>query len=360
MKPATYAVLNLPALQHNLNKVREFAPHAKVMAVIKANAYGHGLLRVAENLQDVDAFAVARVDEAVALRQNGVRIPIILLEGFVCREELDLLINYQISPVVHESVQLQLLSALDKPHCLRVWLKLDTGMNRLGFSDTDFAQAYQCLSDNPAIAQPISIMTHLANADLLNDNKTSHQIKLFNAATGTYQGEKSMSNSAGVIGWSEIDLDWVRPGIMLYGVAPFADQTGRELGLIPVMSLCSRLIAVKQIKAGETVGYGGLWRSDKDRLMGVVAIGYGDGYPRHAPSGTPVLVNGVRVELIGRVSMDMITVDLSACPDAVPGDPVVLWGADLPVEEIASHAGTIPYTLLCGITQRVQIVEEAV
>lgn len=358
MRPAAYAVLNLGALQNNFNKVRAYAPRAKIMAVIKANAYGHGLLRVAEALPDADAFAVARVDEAVVLRKHGIRIPIIVLEGFCCREELELLLNYQIQPVVHDPEQLQLLSALDLHRRIQIWLKLDTGMNRLGFRAEVFADAYQNLTENPVIQGPVALMSHLANADDLEDDKTTHQLDIFDTLTANCMGEKSLANSAGIMGWPDMEMDWVRPGIMLYGVSPFAKQHGQQFGLLPVMSLCSRLIAVKRLKVGETVGYGGTWRCQKDTLLGVVAIGYGDGYPRQAPSGTPVLVNGVRVSLIGRVSMDMITVDLSACPDALPGDPVTLWGDALPVEEVAEKAGTIPYTLLCGITQRVQIVEE--
>ena len=201
-------------------------------------------------------------------------------------------------------------------------------------------------------------MTHLANADDRDDNKTLKQIALFNQAVERYPGERSIANSAGVLGWSESLTDWIRPGIMLFGVSPFTNSNGKQLGVKAVMSLHSRLIAVKRIEKGDAVGYGSSWICRKSTLMGVAAVGYGDGYPRHAESGTPVLVNGIRVSLIGRVSMDMITVDLENCPDAKPGDSVTLWGDGLPVEEVAGYADTIPYTLICGITQRVQIVEE--
>lgn len=358
MKPATYAVLNLSALEHNMAQVRSRAPNAKVMAVIKANAYGHGLLRVAQSLPSVDAFAVARVDEAVRLRVAGFRQRITVLEGFTCGEELRALIHYDIDTVVHCPEQLSLLETLQADQNISVWLKYDTGMNRLGFKTTDVCNAYQALQTNNAVRQPPGLMTHLANADDRDDATTTYQISLFHQITQTLKGNRSIANSAGILGWNTTHSDWVRPGIMLYGVAPFPEQTGAQFGLKPVMSLHSKLIAIKSIEAGETVGYGGIWRCEKPTCYGVVAVGYGDGYPRHAKAGTPVLVNGQRVPLIGRVSMDMIMVDLSTQPCAKLGDPVILWGEGLAVEEIARFADTIPYTLLCGITQRVQIVEQ--
>ncbi len=358
MKPAVYAVLNLEALQQNLVRVRECSGQARIMAVIKANAYGHGLLRVAEALHGVDAFAVARVDEAVRLRQAGFTQKITVLEGFTCREELGLMLDFDLDAVIHTPHQLQKLEKINGDKRINVWLKLDSGMNRLGFKPVDFTMAYQRLMRCAAVQKPCALMTHLANADDKQDDKTVKQIALFNELTAGLPGQRSIANSAGIMGWRLSLADWVRPGIMLYGVSPYPDKHGKQLDLVPVMSLHSRLIAVKKIQVNDRVGYGGDWVCSKNTLLGVVAVGYGDGYPRHAVSGTPVLVNGVRVPLIGRVSMDMITVDLEHCPAAQPGDPVTLWGEDLPVEEIARHAGTIPYTLLCGITQRVQIVEE--
>ena len=358
MRPAAYAVLNLEALKHNLSRVRECAPKAKIMAVIKANAYGHGLLRVAEMLQDVDAFAVARVDEAVWLRQMGITQRIAVLEGFTCMEELLLLLQFDLEAIIHSPGQLGLLESLDRDGRLSVWLKLDSGMNRLGFRQSEFALAYQRLTDCPNINKPLGLMTHLANADNKKDRKTQQQIALFNKSVDGMKGELSIANSAGILGWKESLTDWVRPGVMLFGISPFPELNGRQLDVVPVMSLHSRLIAVRQISAGESVGYGGSWISRKSTRLGVVAIGYGDGYPRQAVVGTPVLVKGVQVPLIGRVSMDMITVDLGDTVEARPGDPVTLWGDDLPVEEIARFADTIPYTLLCGITRRVQLVAE--
>lgn len=358
MTPAAYAVFNSDAVQHNLSKVRSCAPNAKIMAVIKANGYGHGLLRIAAALQQVDAFAVARVDEGIQLRKAGFNNRIAVLEGFTCAQELAELIHYQLEPVVHSPTQLDIFASGTEPGGCDIWLKLDTGMNRLGFKAKEFSFAYQRLNQCVGVKQPINLMTHFANADDCSDDKTQKQIDLFRQTVAGLAGERSMANSAGILGWAQSLSDWVRPGIMLYGISPFPDSTGRQLGLAPVMELHSRLIAVKPIEAGDTVGYGGSWICAKATTLGVLAIGYGDGYPRHAKAGTPVLVNGVRVPLIGRVSMDMITVDLGSQTQAKPGDPVTLWGEGLPVEEVALWADTIPYTLVCGVTRRVQIIEK--
>ena len=360
MTPAAYAVLDLDAVGHNLSKVRDIAPNAKIMAVIKANGYGHGLLHIAAALQQVDAFAVARVDEGIRLRKAGFNNRIAVLEGFTGVEELDELLHYQLDTVVHSSTQLDILEAGKEQGQISVWLKLDTGMNRLGFKAKEFSSAYQRLSQCALVQQPISLMTHFASADDVNDDQTLKQINLFNETVAGFSCERSLANSAGILGWESSLSDWVRPGVMLYGISPFPDSTGNQLGLKPVMALHSRLIAVKQIGTGDTVGYSGSWICQKPTTLGVAAIGYGDGYPRHAKAGTPVLVNGRRVPLIGRVSMDMITVDLENQPDAKPGDLVTLWGEGLPVEEIARWADTIPYTLVCGVTQRVQLVEKHV
>ncbi len=358
MQPAAYVTLNKQALQHNLLRVRTLAPEARVMAVIKANAYGHGLLRTAQCLHGVDAFAVARIDEAIALREQGIQCPVTVLAGFADAEELNICITYCLQAVIHCRQQLDLLATVRGTACINIWLKLDTGMNRLGFRPEEFAGIWQCLQEIESVAKPVPLMTHLARADERHSGMTERQIRLFEQLTAQYPGERSIANSAAILAWKTALCDWVRPGIMLFGVAPFSGCRGEQLGLVPVMGLHSRLIAVKRVVAGETVGYGGVWRCSADTLMGVVGIGYGDGYPRQAPSGTPVLVNGVKVPLMGRVSMDMLTVDLSRIPDARVGDPVTLWGPALPVEEIAKYADTIPYTLLCGITQRVHIVEE--
>jgi alanine racemase len=366
MIPAAYAVLNLDAVQHNMQMVRRYAPDAKIMAVIKANGYGHGLLRIAEALHNVDAFAVARVDEGIRLRKAGIKNRIAVLEGFTCADELDELLHYQLDAVVHSVTQLEMLESRSEQGACAVWLKLDTGMNRLGFKPNELNAAYQRLNQSSIIRQPIRLMTHLANADDKHDTTTLKQISLFNDTLATLDpglessNERSIANSAGILAWQEAITDWVRPGVMLYGISPFPDSTGEQLGLKPIMGLYSRLIAVKSIAKGDKVGYSGSWVCEKPTTLGVVAIGYGDGYPRYAKAGTPVLVNGRRVPLIGRVSMDMITVDLETQPQAKPGDPATLWGDGLTVEEIALCAHTIPYTLVCGVTQRVQIVEKAV
>ena len=365
MIPAAYAVLNIDAAKHNLAQVRKHAPHAKIMAVIKANGYGHGLLRIAQALKPVDAFAVARVDEGIRLRQAGIKTPITVLEGFSCNEELDELIRYQLDAVVHSSCQLEIFAQRPEKNQLSIWLKMDTGMNRLGFKPAEFNTVYAQLQDCAIVKQPINLMTHLANADIKTDDSSSDQISLFKDTLNKLQlntvsiNELSIANSAGILAWPSAITDWVRPGVMLYGISPFADSTGSQLNLKPIMSLHSRLIAVKQLSKGDKVGYAGTWICPEDTNLGVVAIGYGDGYPRYAKAGTPVLVNGQRVPLIGRVSMDMITVDLGSQPNAKAGDPVTLWGEDLAVEEIAQYADTIPYTLVCGITQRVQIEEKS-
>lgn len=359
MTPAAYVHLDLEAVRHNLAQVKRYAPNNKIMAVIKANAYGHGITRVARVLDEADGFAVARVDEGVRLRKAGIKQPIGVLQGFVCHDELQQLLQYQLDAVVSTPQQIEILQQqTDVQATLTVWLKMDTGMNRLGFKGKDFNAAYDQLMTCPIVRQPINLITHFANADDLLDDKTRRQVELFNEAVQDYPGQRSIANSAGIIGWPNIVSDWVRPGLMLYGCSPFPGKIGADFGLKPVMSLHSRLIAVKNVAAGETVGYSGTWQCPADTRLGVVSIGYGDGYHRHTRCGTPVLVNGRRVPLIGRVSMDMITVDLNSQPQARPGDPVTLWGAGLPVEEIAHYADTIPYTLLCGITQRVQIVEQ--
>lgn len=356
MKPATYALVNLEAIKHNIQKTREYAPQAKIMAVIKANAYGHGILNVAEKIQGVDALAVARVEEAIVLRQAGIKVRINILEGFVSEDEINDLIEYNLDSVIHSVFQLDLLEKYQGQKKMSVWLKLDTGMNRLGFHVSEFQSAYQRLLACSNVNHPVSLMTHFSSADEVNNQATIKQLSLFNHVVKPVPGERSLANSAAIIAWPDSISDWIRPGLMLYGVSPFPERHGGELGLKPIMSLHSRLIAVKNITPGEAVGYAGSWISKKKTRLGIVAIGYGDGYPRYAKTGTPVLVNGARVVLVGRVSMDMISVDLSTQPNAKPGDPVTLWGQGLAVEEIAKYSETIPYTLLCGVTQRVEII----
>lgn len=354
MTRATRAQINLRALQHNLQVSRAAAPNARHMAIIKANGYGHGLLAVARALREANAFGVATVDEAISLREGGVPQDIVLLEGFSSLEELHLLRAYHLQTVIHNAAQIDMLdAALGKP--VHVWLKIDTGMHRLGIAPAELNAMYTRLQHNDRVAAPIRLMTHFACADERDNPVTREQIDLFReTVTATGVTEYTLANSAGILGWPASHADWVRPGIMLYGVSPFVDSCGSDHDLQPVMCLRSHLIAIKKLNKGDTIGYGASYRCPKAMPIGVVAIGYGDGYPRHANSGTPVLINDRQVPLVGRVSMDMITVDLSDCPDAQLNDEVILWGEGLPVETIARHADTIAYELLCGVTQRVR------
>lgn len=357
MTPNAHALLDMEAIGHNLAQVRARAPRSKVMAVIKANAYGHGLLRFARALQGADAFAVARVEEGVVLREAGIHQRIAVLQGYTCREDLELHAGHELEPVVHSVLQIELFESASLGKPISIWLKMDTGMHRLGLNEEEFEPCYRRLSRCRAVRQPIALMTHLANADVLSDPVTGRQLELFRSRTRSLPGERSMANSAGLFAWESAQADWVRPGIALYGASPFPHRTAQEDGLRPVMTLRTRLIAIKQLKVGDSVGYGGDWICPHPTRLGIAAIGYGDGYPRHARSGTPVLVRDRRVPLIGRVSMDMITLDLTDCPEAEVGDSVTLWGEGLPVEEIARHASTIPYALLCGVMPRVKMIE---
>jgi alanine racemase len=354
MTRATRAVINLSALRHNLSIARRHAPDSHILAIIKANGYGHGSVAVAQALNQADAFGVACLDEAITLREAGIAQPIVLLEGVVHAADLNLVRGYQLELVVHHPAQIDLLEQ-DSGSAIPVWLKLDTGMHRLGITPPQVAGMLQRLDQLETVAQPARLMTHLANADDRQDEMTPQQLDRFDSATADLGLQTSIANSAGILAWPDTHRDWVRPGIMLYGVSPFVSSSAAEHDLQPVMTLQSELISVNQQRQGEPIGYGGTYRCPEDMPVGVVAIGYGDGYPRHAPGGTPVLVNGKRVPLIGRVSMDMICVDLRDCPKAGIGDPVVLWGAGLPVEEIASQAETIGYELLCQVTQRVPL-----
>jgi alanine racemase len=352
MTRATRAVINLSALRHNLSIARRRAPDSRIMAIIKANGYGHGSVPVAQAMNEADSFGVACLDEAITLREAGIAQPIVLLEGVVHAADLNLVRGYQLELVIHHPAQINLLEQ-DSGRAIPVWLKLDTGMHRLGIPPSQVTEMLQRLGQVETVAQPVRLMTHLANADDRQDDTTSQQLARFDAATADLKLQTSIANSAGILAWPDTHRDWVRPGIMLYGVSPFVDSAAAEHELQPVMTLQSELIAVNRQQQGDPIGYGGTYRCPADMPVGVIAIGYGDGYPRHAPTGTPVLVNGKRVPLIGRVSMDMICVDLRDCPEAKIGDPAVLWGADLSVEEIASQAGTIGYELLCQVTQRV-------
>jgi alanine racemase len=352
------AVIDLAALDHNLGIAQQNAPNSKTMAVIKANGYGHGIERVARALRLADAFAVARMEEALCLREAGIEQPILLLGGVLEASELALCVQHNLHIVVHVPEQLHMLlqARLEKP--LTVWLKVDTGMHRLGMAPDRFHETWQALQESEQVADDIVVMTHFANADDPNDSYTSQQLQTFNTLTKSLDAMTSMANSAAILLNQQTHKDWIRPGIMLYGASPVLGATASNHGLKPVMTLESQLIAVNTRKQGEKIGYGHTWTCPEEMPIGVVAIGYGDGYPRHIKSGTPVLVNGIRCEIIGRVSMDMITVDLRPVKNARAGDRVVLWGEGLPAEEIALQAETIAYELFCQVTPRVKFIEK--
>lgn len=350
------ATVDTEALRHNLRVVRQRAPRSRVMAVIKANAYGHGLVAVARALDSADAFAVARVDEGLALRRAGVLTRTILLEGAFDSDQLQAAAAAGFELVVHTPQQIELLRAAPRGAQFKIWLKLDTGMNRLGFKGGAFDAALAALRGLAAVHPPVNLFTHLASADTPEYPTTAQQLERFNAATASLPGERSIANSAAMLGFADAQADWVRPGLLLYGASPFAGSIGADYGLKPAMTLHSRVIAVKDLEVGERAGYGGAWIAKRPTRLAIAAVGYGDGYPRSLGSRAPVLVNGERAGLAGRVSMDMIGIDMTGAARAPAlGDPVILWGTGLPVEEIAVWADTIPYELLCGISQRVAV-----
>jgi alanine racemase len=349
------AVVDAAALRHNLHQVRRAAPDSRVMAVIKANAYGHGLLPAARALVEADGFAVARLGEGLALRAAGLANRILLLEGVFSSEQLAAAAQARFELMVHSFEQLELLDALTGDAQVTAWIKVDSGMNRLGFRLDELGAAYERLRRNEHVHADPTLVTHLASADDRRDPKTRQQLDAFAAATAGLAGARSIANSAGVLAWPTARADWVRPGLMLYGASPFPGGTGAELGLRPAMTLRTQVIAVKHVRAGETVGYGGSWSAARDTRMAVVAAGYGDGYPRSSIAGTPVQIGRRRAPLIGRASMDMLTVDVTDLPVVRVGDPVVLWGSEIPVEEVAAHAGAIAWDLLCGVSERVPV-----
>ncbi|MFO1069998.1 MAG: alanine racemase [Geminicoccaceae bacterium] len=351
MRPATVTI-DLAALRHNLRRVRELAPRSRVVAVVKANGYGHGAARLLPALGEADMLGVACIEEALVLREAGAAQPILLMEGVFEAAELPDCARLGFEVAVHTLDQVRMLETTRLEPPLTCWVKVDSGMNRLGLAPEEAAGAIGRLQACPSVAG-LRLMSHFASADLPDSPQTARQLERLGAVLA--EGERSLANSAGVIAWPQAHADWVRAGIMLYGVSPMAGRTGADEGLRPVMTLATRLIAVKPVRTGDTVGYAGTWQAGRDSRIGIAAIGYGDGYPRHAPSGTPVLLAGTPVPLAGRVSMDMVAVDLTDRPEARIGDPVTLWGPALPVERIADAAGTIAYELLCGITGRVHV-----
>ena len=357
------ATIKASALAHNLAVARKCAPHSKVWAVVKANAYGHGLAAAARALQDADGFAMLDFEEAIRLRLQGVTKPILLLEGFFKVQDVALLCEYDLTPVIHNIEQIEILekTALSKP--IDAYLKVNSGMNRLGFAVDNIRIGWNALHNHAQI-RSVTLMTHFADAD--GAVGVSGQLDWFNSLTQPMEGPRCLANSAAVLRYPETHADWVRPGIMLYGCSPFGFNPGdftapaqgaEALGLEPVMTLTTEVIALQNLQAGERVGYGFSFEATEEMTIGVVACGYADGYPRLAPSGTPVLVGGQRTRTVGRVSMDMICVDLTTLPEAYLGAPVTLWGEGLSADEVGAFAGTLSYELLCGLAARVPVVE---
>lgn len=358
------ATIHTAALRQNMLRARHAAPNARVWAIVKANAYGHGIERVFEGFRGADGFGLLDLNEAVRVRQLGWRGPILLLEGVFEQRDLELCSRLGLWHVVHCDEQIQMLAThkTETPH--RIFLKMNSGMNRLGFTPQQYRAAWTRLNALPQVEE-ISLMTHFSDAD--GSKGIEPQLKVFNDASQDLPGERSICNSAATLRYTGLDVgDWVRPGIALYGSAPdFPAHTSAHWGLLPGMTLSSKIIAVQAINTGSSVGYGSTFVADRPMLMGVVACGYADGYPRHCPTGTPVLVEGVRTRMIGRVSMDMITVDLTPLQAAgVPvgfGSEVTLWGegrkgAVLPLDEVAQAAGTVGYELMCALASRVPVV----
>jgi alanine racemase len=347
--------IDLNAARHNLGRVHELAPGCSVMAMVKANAYGHGLVTIAKALDRATAFGVASIDEGLLLRAAGITQEIILMEGLFAADELIEASKHNFTLVVHHLPQVEMLEQcqIDKP--FRIWLKINTGMHRLGIAMDDFAAVYARLLRASAVEKPIGLMTHFAESDKVDGVVTRRQIDLFGKLTAGLPGPRSLANSAAIMGWSEAHGNWVRPGLMLYGASPFAGTLGSDYRLKPVMTMWSRLIGISSIKKGARVGYGSTWEAPQDMLLGVVGAGYGDGYPQFTRNGAAVLVNGVICEIAGRISMDMLTVDLRACPGAAIGDKVILWGEGLRVEKLAESANTSAYEILTRVTARPKV-----
>ena len=348
-----YAQVNVAALRRNLGVVRARAPDTQVFAVVKANAYGHGLDRVLPALADADGLALLELDAALALRALRYTRRILLLEGFFDEVELPEIAARRLAVVVHHAEQLRMLETAQLARPVEVFLKINSGMNRLGVRPADVGEAVERLTRCDAVAT-LRLMTHLARAE--ETDGLTEQLAVFDAACAGLPYLRSVANSAGVVRFRDVGGDIVRPGIMLYGATPFPHDSAAQIGVQPVMTLRSEIIAVQELGAGESVGYGAAYRASSPHRIGVVACGYADGYPRHARNGTPVLVCGKRVRLAGRVSMDMLTVDLTGVPEARVGSPVVLWGEGLPVDDVAYMAGTLGYELLCAVAPRVPVV----
>lgn len=349
MRPA-HALIDLDALRHNYQLAKTLSGR-RALAVLKANAYGHGAVECARALAaDADAFAVACIEEALELRAAGIEQPILLLEGWFEASELPLLVEHRLWSVVHHYSQVQELLAAQVATPLHIWLKLDSGMHRVGFTPAEYASIWRQLEASANVAS-LTSMTHFSRADEPQSGRTEAQLQTFEHATRDLNGPTSLCNSPGVLAWPQAHGDWLRPGIMLYGATPFEFDQEHAAQLKPVMQLQSRVIAVRELPAGEPIGYGSRFITQRPTRVGVVAMGYADGYPRHAMDGTPVLVDGQRSQIIGRVSMDMLTLDLTELPQSGLGSQVRLWGEGLDASEVARHAGTIAYQLFCNLNR---------
>lgn len=357
-RPLT-ATIHISALSHNLEVARKSVPSAKVWAVVKANAYGHGLARALRGFAAADGLALIEPEGAQLLRELGWEKPLLLLEGFFASIDLPVISQHRIDVAIHCPEQIAMLAAAKNlPNPINVHLKMNTGMNRLGFMPDVFAKAYRELRALPQVGQ-ISLLTHFANGEAQSAQvlPVAEQVRRFALGAQDLVGERSLSNSAALLMHPHLACDWVRPGIMLYGASP-GGKSAQEFGLQPAMTLRSEIIGLQKIAAGEAVGYGCRFIAPMPMLVGVVACGYADGYPRHAQDGTPVLVDGVRTRLVGRVSMDMLAVDLTSVATARVGSEVLLWGQDLPIDEVAAAAGTIGYELMCAVAPRVRVLED--
>lgn len=349
------ATISRAALAHNLTVAKRHAGRAKVWAVTKANAYGHGIERAARAFEAADGFAVLDFAEAERLRHAGVKKPVLMLEGFFEPADIELLSRHALTPVIHSAEQVKMLAGARLADGLDLYLKVNSGMNRLGFAAAELGAAYKALRTHPKVRR-ITFMTHFADAD--GASGVAAQLASFEALTQPFDVQaRCIANSAALIRFPEARADWVRPGIMLYGGSPFADLSAEELGLKPAMTLTSQIIGIQKLERGERIGYGFAYEATGPMTVAIVACGYADGYPRHAPTGTPVLVNGKRARLVGRVSMDMISVDVSDLRDARIGIPVTLWGEGLPADEVGAAAGTLSYELFTKLTARVPVVE---
>ena len=348
------ATINLDAFRHNLAVVRRHAPRAAVFAVIKADAYGHGLMRAAHALASAEGYALLELDAAVRLREAGHRQRIALLEGAFAPRDLAVAAEHRLAIAIHSQEQIRMLDSAPADARFDVLLKINTGMNRLGFTSAEFAAVFDRLHRHPRVAQ-LTLMTHFANAD--DARGVIWQLECLERLASGSALPRCLANSAAILRYPETHGHWVRPGVMLYGCSPFADASAATLGLQPVMTLTSELIAVRELQPGERIGYGGLFEAARPTRVGIVACGYADGYPRHAPTGTPIVVGGQRTCTLGRVSMDMLCADLSAIPGARVGTPVTLWGTGLSADEVAAAAGTVSYELLCALAPRVPVTE---